>query len=210
MCTDDSLCVSQNYLEAYHALIRYLQSHFENKSSVLRIIRSLAIYRPSIIALHMPLTQEDEIFVERSFQRTLIELEKLISFSGTPTLVWRRTGEIVLVGTEFTLLSEWRREDLLSRDRFTNVEGSNGGNNAATATKTTSEDGVKEKKLSKGKKRYIFEIFDQDSLVEYYESFAQHAFESSSAVSLACLDFEVIWVGSRLTYVLSGLDMCRL
>lgn len=149
--------------------------------------------------------------MERSFQRTLIELEKLISFSGTPTLVWRRTGEIVLVGTEFTLLSEWRREDLLSRDRFTNIEGGNGSNNAATATTTaTSEDGVKEKKLSKGKKRYIFEIFDQDSLVEYYESFAQHAFESSSAVSPACLDFKVVWVGFKLTYILSGLDMCRL
>lgn len=120
----------------------------------------------------MPLTVEDEIFVERSFQRTLIELEKLISFSGTPTLVWRRTGEIVLVGTEFTLLSEWRREDLLSRDRFTTVEGVN-----------AAEDIIKEKKASRGKKRYIFEIFDQDSLVEYYESFAQHAFESSSAVS---------------------------
>jgi len=138
----------------------------------------------------MPLTVEDEIFVERSFQRTLIELEKLISFSGTPTLVWRRTGEIVLVGTEFTLLSEWRREDLLSRDRFTTTI-ENITNSSTTAAGTTGlntntasgEEGIKEKKLSKGKKRYIFEIFDQDSLVEYYESFAQHAFESSSAVS---------------------------
>lgn len=130
----------------------------------------------------MPLTVDDEIFVERSFQRTLIELEKLISFSGTPTLVWRRTGEIVLVGTEFTLLSEWRREDLLSRDKITSAE--NNTNTATIGTATTAEDsGPKNKKLLKGKKRYIFEIFDQDSLVEYYESFAQHAFESSSAVS---------------------------
>lgn len=170
-----------NYLEAYHALIRYLQSHFENKSSVLRIIRSLAIYRPSIIALHMPLTQDDEIFVERSFQRTLIELEKLISFSGTPTLVWRRTGEIVLVGTEFTLLSEWRREDLLSKDRAASAADQNSIAAQNAQTGNTGIESVKEKKLSKGKKRYIFEIFDQDSLVGYYESFAQHAFESSSA-----------------------------
>jgi hypothetical protein len=114
------------------------------------------------------------VFVERSFQRTLIELEKLISFSGTPTLVWRRTGEIVLVGTEFTLLSEWRREDLLCRDRTVGTEQPN---NDQTQT-------VKEKRASKSKKRYIFELFDQESLVEYYETFAQHAFESSSAVSL--------------------------
>lgn len=41
------------------------------------------------------------------------ELEKLISFSGTPTCVWRRTGEICLVGDEFCLLTEWSKEELL-------------------------------------------------------------------------------------------------
>lgn len=128
----------------------------------------------------MPLTVEDEIFVERSFQRTLIELEKLISFSGTPTLVWRRTGEIVLVGTEFTLLSEWRREDLLSRDRSVTTEGIN-----------DSSLNIEKKISTKGKRRYIFEVFDQDSLVEYYETFAQHAFESSSTVSVICCNDQV-------------------
>ena len=151
---------SQNYLEAYHALIRYLQQNFSNKLDVLRIIRALSIYRPSLIALQMPLTVDDEIFVERSFQRTLIEMEKLISFSGTPTIVWRRTGEIVLVGTEFALLSEWKREDLVCSGT------------------TLARDG-------KVKRRYIFEIFDHTSTVEYYESFAAHAFESSSSVSLS-------------------------
>ena len=107
----------QNYLEAYHALIRHLQTNFDSKSDVRRIIRALSVYRPSLIALQMPLSVDDEIFIERSFQRTLIELEKLISFSGTPTVVWRRTGEIMLVGTEFSMLSEWKRDQLLCRDR---------------------------------------------------------------------------------------------
>ena len=43
----------------------------------------------------------------------LQELEKLISFSGTPTCVWRRTGEICLVGDEFCLLTEWSKDELL-------------------------------------------------------------------------------------------------
>lgn len=154
-----------NYLEAYHALIRYLQANFSNKSDILRIIRAIAIYRPSLIALQMPLTLEDEIFVERSFQRTLIELEKLISFSGTPTLVWRRTGEIMLVGTEFLLLSEWKKNDLLSQNNCFFQSNKNA------------------KELKGLKRKYVFEIFDQQSVVEYYESFAAHAFESSSSVS---------------------------
>jgi hypothetical protein len=44
---------------------------------------------------------------------TLQELEKLISYSGTPTAVWRRTGEICVVGDEFVKLAGWDRADLL-------------------------------------------------------------------------------------------------
>lgn len=46
------------------------------------------------------------------------ELEKLISFSGTPTVVWRRTGEICLAGMEFCMLTEWSRHDLLGQKRY--------------------------------------------------------------------------------------------
>lgn len=127
----------------------------------------------------MPLTPEDEVFVERSFQRTLIELEKLIGFSGTPTVVWRRTGEIMLVGTEFTLLSEWRRDELLFRD----AEGAAQNVDPSARKPATSR---------KPKRSYIFEIFDQKSCVEYYESFAAHAFESSSSVSIGLCLFGLI------------------
>ena len=114
------------------------------KNDILRVVRALAIVRPSLIALQMPLSEEDEVFVEKCFQRSLLvsvarkiqlnrdpavpppflypanhvfpssqELEKLISFSGTPTCVWRRTGEICLVGDEFCLLTGWSKEELL-------------------------------------------------------------------------------------------------
>jgi PAS domain-containing protein len=46
------------------------------------------------------------------------ELEKLIAFSGTPTVVWRRTGEICLVAPEFITLTEWSREELLGRRKY--------------------------------------------------------------------------------------------
>ena len=69
--------------------------------------------RPSLIALQMPMTEEDDVFVEKCFQRSLIELDKLVSFSGTPTVAWRRTGEICLVGPEFCMLSGWEREELV-------------------------------------------------------------------------------------------------
>ena len=95
-------------------LIKYATANLE-KADVLRIVRSLAIFRPSLIALQMPLTEDDEVFVERSIQRTILEFEKLISFSGTPTVVWRRTCEIVVVGNEFSMLSQWSKDYLMGR-----------------------------------------------------------------------------------------------
>lgn len=101
-------------------------------------MRALAIFRPSLIALQMPLSLDDEVFVEKCFQRSLLvrgvlpftihtselsvidaqELEKLISFSGTPTVIWRRTGEICLVAPEFCMLTEWSMEELLGKKKY--------------------------------------------------------------------------------------------
>ena len=90
----------------------------------------------------MPLSEEDEIFVERAFQRTILEFEKLISFSGTPTVVWRRTCEIALVGAEFCMLTQWSKEDLLGK--------------------------------------YIYQFMDKESVLNYWEMFASHAFENTT------------------------------
>lgn len=149
----------------------------------MRIVRALAVFRPSLIALQMPLTEEDEIFVERSLQRTVLvsfhsfvphflsfflkrnllreggltqfplssvsplsslpnpkELEKLISFSGTPTVVWRRTCEICVVGAEFSMLTQWSREHLLGR--------------------------------------FIYQFLEKESSINYWETFALHAFDA--------------------------------
>ena len=41
-----------------------------------------------------------------------------MSFSGTPTLAWRRTGEICLVGPEFCMLTGWEREELIGKRKY--------------------------------------------------------------------------------------------
>lgn len=84
----------------------------------MRISRALALFRPSVLASMMNLTEDDLIFTEKCLQRMLLEYEKLISYSGTPTVVWRRTGEIALVGKEFSLLTQWSRETLLGKKTY--------------------------------------------------------------------------------------------
>ncbi|ORY31039.1 hypothetical protein BCR39DRAFT_564755 [Naematelia encephala] len=105
-----------DYTEGYHFLMEYLTQNFEQRE-VLRVVRSLASYRPSLIALQMPMSEEDEIFLERSFQRTLIELEKLISYSATPTAVFRRTGEVVYANPEFLKLASTTSNELMGNGR---------------------------------------------------------------------------------------------
>ncbi|KXN91038.1 Transcription activator of gluconeogenesis ERT1 [Leucoagaricus sp. SymC.cos] len=140
---NDRVTEPYDYTEGYHFLMKHLPTRFE-KNDILRIVRALAIFRPSLIALQMPLSPDDEVFVEKCFQRSLLEMEKLISFSGTPTVVWRRTGEICLVAPEFCMLTEWPVEELV------------------------------------GKKKYIYELFENQSVVEYWENFASHAFENTT------------------------------
>jgi hypothetical protein len=45
------------------------------------------------------------------------ELEKLISYSATPTAVWRRTGEICYANPEFCSLVKRNEGDLLQGQR---------------------------------------------------------------------------------------------
>ncbi|CAI2182094.1 11846_t:CDS:2 [Funneliformis geosporum] len=106
-----------SYTEGFHSLVKYVRERMD-KDHIERIVRALATFRPSFIALIMNLTEEDLIFMEKCFQRTILEFEKLISFSGTPTVVWRRTGEIALVGKEFSLLTQWTKDQLLGKTTY--------------------------------------------------------------------------------------------
>ncbi|KAF9305646.1 Transcriptional regulator of nonfermentable carbon utilization [Mortierella antarctica] len=106
-----------NYTDGFHYLLRYVRERMD-REEMMRICRAMAMFRPSFIALIMNLTPEDLIFMEKCFQRTILEFEKLISFSGTPTVVWRRTGEIALVGKEFSLLTQWGRDQLVGKKTY--------------------------------------------------------------------------------------------
>ncbi|GMM47740.1 Gsm1 protein [Pichia kluyveri] len=105
------------YPKAYHALIAYLKKRF-NKLQLLEIAKCMAKYRPSFISATKNLYENDLIFTERSFQRTLLEYENLISISPSPTIIWRRTGEIVALTNEFAVMTGYSKMSLLSKRTF--------------------------------------------------------------------------------------------
>lgn len=106
-----------SYTPGFHALINYLKNRF-NKTELVKMAKSMANYRPSFIACTNTLKEEDLIFMEQCFQRTLLEYDKFISISGTPTIVWRRTGQIAYVSEEFCILTGWTKEQLLNKITF--------------------------------------------------------------------------------------------
>lgn len=106
-----------SYTPGFHSLIQYLKQRF-NRQDLLKMAKAMASYRPSFIACTNTLKEDDLIFMEQCFQRTLLEYDKFIQLSGTPTIVWRRTGQIAYVSEEFCILTGWTKEMLLTKVTF--------------------------------------------------------------------------------------------
>jgi hypothetical protein len=60
-----------SYVDGFHELTKYLRRRFQ-KQELLRISVAMAKYRPSFIALTKTLKEEDLVFMEKCFQRTLL------------------------------------------------------------------------------------------------------------------------------------------
>lgn len=95
--------------------MQYLQQNFD-KNDILRVVRALAIFRPSLIALQMPLTEEDETFVERCVQRSLIVRLTLSSY---------RTSIHPYVGARKTNIIQWNSDGGMETNRR-NMSGGHG------------------------------------------------------------------------------------
>jgi hypothetical protein len=151
----------------------------------LRIAKALASIRPSFISCNKNLGHEDLIFMEKCFQRTLCEYEDFVNHYGTPTIICRRTGEIASVSKEFSLVTGWRRDVLLGKEP--NLSVNTGSNGSGTHTGTSSRGAVTPRAtnvdIDPGRPQPVFlaELMDEDSVVQFYEDFAELAFGASRA-----------------------------
>ncbi len=197
----DTVHEPYSYTTGFHSLTAFLQRRF-SANKTLRIAKSLASIRPSFISCTKTLNRQDLIFMEKCFQRTLFEYEEFMVNCCTPTIVCRRTGEIAAVNEEFTLLTGWKKSILLGRKPNLNINNgksdsaaNSGGsslNNTGRAGLTTprmrplsSQDA--EAKNGKLQPVFLAELFDDDSVIEFYEDFARLAFgDSRGSVTTRC------------------------
>lgn len=190
-----------SYTQGFHRLLGYIRTHF-SKAKQHRIQKAVSAFRPSLIEFSKNLTNDDLIFMEQGFQRKLYEyvnpVSGFINQYGTPTLLLRRDGSVAAASKEFMILTGWAKNVLTGKEPNLNVN-TGGASGASTAPGSAPGSAVRTREgspkgdgevgkdgVADGKKAapshhsvLIVELFDQDSVVEFYEDFAQLAFNDS-------------------------------
>ncbi|TPX63206.1 hypothetical protein SpCBS45565_g06753 [Spizellomyces sp. 'palustris'] len=92
-----------NYVNGYTRLQKWMDSHMPAPSRQ-RILNVMGIFRPMFRSVAQSLTDYDLVLVEESFERLLLEYDRVFSSMGIPACLWRRTGEIWKSNKEFASL----------------------------------------------------------------------------------------------------------
>lgn len=175
------------YTAGFHNMISVIK-HRLPLNKLLTIARSLGEIRPSFIACTKDLTREDLLFMEKCFQRTLFEFDDFLQHCCAPTIVCRRSGEVAAVNKEFTALTGWTKEVLLGKEANRNVfsgpatqasEEAVEANARAEATAPGPNAAMLESNGGRPQPVFLAELLDDDSVVQFYQDFAQLAFEDS-------------------------------
>ncbi|KAM9933047.1 hypothetical protein OXX80_007328 [Metschnikowia pulcherrima] len=100
-----------NYAKGYARLQSYMDN-FMNQSSRQRILKPLSIFRPAFRAIAKTLKDVDLVLVEESFERMLLDYDRVFTSMAIPACLWRRTGEIYRGNKEFASLVGVTTDDL--------------------------------------------------------------------------------------------------
>lgn len=118
-----------DYPLSYHSLTHFLKRRFalgengaaktKKTNNLVLILKLIASYRPTFISAHKSLFQPfDFQFLEMSFQRCLLDYENLSRLNASPTIIWRRTGEIVSISNDLVTLLGLSVSDVLLKRTF--------------------------------------------------------------------------------------------
>lgn len=167
-----------NYPSAHHRLVVACSRRFSRKNQD-SVRTSLGRFRPSLLINASHLDSDDLIHAEKNLQRSLISMLECFGEVGTPSLIVRRTGEVVGTNKEFEILTGWKREVLLGTEPNLNAnlgssqqranESGLSSQNSTTPTLPGQEPEAGPYPVN------IVELLDEPSAVEYLSDFADLA-----------------------------------
>ncbi|KAF2193998.1 hypothetical protein K469DRAFT_189273 [Zopfia rhizophila CBS 207.26] len=170
------------YTAAFHRIVNVIKRRF-SQGKARKISQSMAKYRPILIASAADQTNSDLVHCEKNLQRQLVSLEDMIHEWGSPVLICRRTGEVVLMGKEFTMLTGWKREVLLGKEPNLNVntgQSRDSPNESGLSSRTSVTPTIAGQEPDSGPHPVsIVELMDEDSVIQWFEDFAELAYQSS-------------------------------
>lgn len=108
---DAGLLQPFNYARGYARLQKYMNNYM-NQSSRNRIIKPLSKFRPAFLATARNLLDIDLALAEESFERMMLDYDRVFTSMAIPACLWRRTGEIYRGNKEFAGLVDASVEDL--------------------------------------------------------------------------------------------------
>lgn len=99
--------------QSFYKMIQFLKDRLD-QAQYNRLTSSLSKLKIHFDSISRPLSTDDNLFVEQSFQRSLFEEEKQFALTPVPCLVWRRTGVVTAVSPRFIKLTQWTEKELKS------------------------------------------------------------------------------------------------
>ncbi|KAF1972629.1 transcription activator of gluconeogenesis [Bimuria novae-zelandiae CBS 107.79] len=167
-----------DYPAAHHRMVAVCNRRFSDKSKE-SVRNSLGRFRPSLLTNASHLDIDDLVHAEKNLQRSLIAMQDCFAEVGTPSLIVRRTGEVVGMTKEFEILTGWSKEVLLGRQPNLNAnfgtsqQRSHGSGNSSQSNTTPTLPGQEPE--SRNLSVNIVELLDEPSAVQYLSDFADFA-----------------------------------
>ncbi|KAL6709816.1 Transcriptional regulator of nonfermentable carbon utilization [Coniothyrium glycines] len=169
-----------DYVKGYHRLYQLINKKY-TRPLVAKAQEYLQNYRPVLLHVREELNTSDLIHQEMGLQRSLLTLQEHFAEVGTPFLICRRSGEIVGINKEFTILTGWRREVLLGHEPNLNVNiGTNrkSDDSELSTSNTTPNLQPMEKEGDEGRVSVnIVELMDPKSALEFLQNFSELAYQ---------------------------------
>jgi hypothetical protein len=168
-----------DYVKGYHRLYQLINKKY-TRPLVAKAQEYLQNYRPVLLHVREELNTDDLIHQEMGLQRSLLTLQEHFAEVGTPFLICRRSGEIVGINKEFTILTGWKREVLLGQEPNLNVNlgTSRDANDSEFSTNTTTPNLTAQDSAETGTPSVnVVELMDPKSALEFLQNFSELAYQ---------------------------------
>ncbi|EDU49456.1 hypothetical protein PtrSN002B_006154 [Pyrenophora tritici-repentis] len=167
-----------DYVKGYHRLYQLIDKKY-SRPWVAKAQQYLQNYRPVLLQVREELNRDDLIHQEMGLQRHLMTLQEHFAEVGTPFLICRRSGEIVGINKEFTILTGWKRDVLLGHEPNLNVNlGTNRESSESdTSTQNTTPNLSAQDSEGATPSVNIIELMDARSALEFLQHFSELCYQ---------------------------------